>query len=73
MVTGLTASAGVVSTLMAPVAGEISVSPWYSLTGPVTSTWSPIRGAVAVEPFVAIDVAPGAEQRWSWRYRFTER
>jgi hypothetical protein len=35
-----------------------------------TAVWS-IRHAVAVEPFVAIDVAPGAEQRWSWRYTFT--
>ncbi|MDH7639254.1 hypothetical protein [Sphingomonas oryzagri] len=32
-----------------------------------TAFWS-IRRAVAVEPFVAIDVAPGAEQSWSWRY-----
>ena len=32
--------------------------------------WS-IRRAVAVEPFVAINVEPGAEQRWSWRYSFT--
>ncbi len=32
--------------------------------------WS-IRRTVAVEPFVAIDVAPGGEQRWSWRYTYT--
>lgn len=34
-----------------------------------TAFWS-IRRAVAVEPFVPIDVAPGATQRWTWRYRF---
>lgn len=32
--------------------------------------WS-IRHAVAVEPFTAIHVAPGAQQRWNWRYTFT--
>jgi hypothetical protein len=36
-----------------------------------TAVWS-IRRTVAVEPFVAINVAPGAEQRWSWRYTYTE-
>lgn len=35
-----------------------------------TVLWS-IRHAVAVEPFVAIHVAPGAEQSWAWRYTFT--
>jgi hypothetical protein len=32
--------------------------------------WS-FRRVVAVEPFIAIDVAPGAEQRWMWRYCFS--
>jgi hypothetical protein len=31
--------------------------------------WS-IRSAVAIEPFIQIDVAPGAEQRWSWHYTY---
>jgi uncharacterized protein GlcG (DUF336 family) len=34
-----------------------------------TAFWS-IRRAVAIEPFVAINVEPGAEQRWSWRYTY---
>lgn len=34
-----------------------------------TVLWS-IRRAVAIEPFTAIHVAPGAEQRWSWRYTY---
>ncbi|MBC2667483.1 hypothetical protein H7F51_18345 [Novosphingobium flavum] len=36
-----------------------------------TAIWS-IRRTVAIEPFVAINVASGAEQRWSWRYTYTE-
>lgn len=32
--------------------------------------WS-VRSVVAVEPFVAIDLAPGADKRWTWRYTFT--
>jgi hypothetical protein len=31
--------------------------------------WS-VRSVVAVEPFIAIDLAPGAEKRWTWRYSF---
>ncbi|MBC2665282.1 hypothetical protein H7F51_07105 [Novosphingobium flavum] len=34
--------------------------------------WS-IRTVTAVEPYVAIDVAPGAEQHWAWRYRYSAR
>ncbi len=65
--------------------GDPSAPPgWFRVTGangatiamkgdtPLVRTafWS-IRQAVAVEPFVAIAVAPGAQQRWSWRYVFT--
>ena len=32
--------------------------------------WS-IRRTVAVVPFIALDIEPGAEQRWSWRYTYT--
>lgn len=35
-----------------------------------TVLWS-MRRTVAVEPFVAVDVSPGATQRWSWNYTFT--
>jgi hypothetical protein len=35
-----------------------------------TVLWS-IRRTVAVEPFIAIDVPPGGEQRWSWVYTYT--
>lgn len=34
-----------------------------------TAVWS-MRRTVAVEPFVAIDVSPGRDQRWAWRYTF---
>jgi hypothetical protein len=32
--------------------------------------WS-VRRVVAVEPYLAIDLAPGAEMHWTWRYTFT--
>ncbi|WP_419815728.1 hypothetical protein [Glacieibacterium sp.] len=38
---------------------------------PIVSSqlWS-VRTVVSVEPFTAIDLAPGAEKRWVWRYSF---
>ena len=36
-----------------------------------TAIWS-VRRTVAVEPFVAIDVEPGAEQKWSWKYTYDD-
>ena len=36
-----------------------------------TAVWS-VRRTVAVEPFVAIDVEPGSEQHWSWRYTYSD-
>jgi hypothetical protein len=32
--------------------------------------WS-IKTVMAVEPYVALDIAPGAEQRWSYTYTYT--
>ncbi len=32
--------------------------------------WS-MRRTVAIEPFIAIDVSPGKEQRWAWRYTYS--
>lgn len=32
-----------------------------------------IRKANAVEPYVALKIAPGSQQDWSWRYSFTAR
>lgn len=67
-----------------PMGGPTAVSGPFRVTGangasiemqsdvPLVRTvlWS-MRRVVAVEPFVAIDVAPGSEQRWTWRYSYT--